>query len=75
MKEEYKNLFLSFKNAWNACKSFLGDQGTVIVPFFQDTRKKAFVIFVTKVCFCKECIYSKLIVCLSSSAVVRYKSL
>ena len=58
MKEEYTNLFLSFKNVWNACKSFLGDQGTVIVPFFHGTRKNAFVILVPKVCFRKECLYN-----------------
>ena len=51
MKEEYTNLFKSFKNAWNACKSFLGDQGTIIVPFFQGTWKKTSVILVTKFSF------------------------
>ena len=51
MKEEYTNLYHSFKNAWNSCKSFLSDQGTMIVPFFQGTRKKTFAILVTNVCF------------------------
>nr|XP_058970756.1 E3 ubiquitin-protein ligase rnf213-alpha-like [Pocillopora verrucosa] len=32
VKNEYRNLFQSFKNAWNACKSFLGDQGRLRVP-------------------------------------------
>ncbi|PFX19443.1 E3 ubiquitin-protein ligase RNF213 [Stylophora pistillata] len=32
VKDEYTNLFQSFKNAWNACKSFLGDQGRLRVP-------------------------------------------
>ena len=39
VKEEYTNLFQSFRNAWNACKSFLGDQGTMIVPFYQSSWK------------------------------------
>ena len=28
VKEEYNNLFQSFKIAWNSCRSFLGNQGT-----------------------------------------------
>ena len=40
VKKEYTNLFQSFKKAWNTCKSFLGDQGTMIVPFLQGTWKR-----------------------------------
>ncbi|XP_022796393.1 E3 ubiquitin-protein ligase rnf213-alpha-like isoform X3 [Stylophora pistillata] len=32
VKEEYTNLFQSFKTAWNSCKLFLGDQGRLRVP-------------------------------------------
>ncbi|KAJ7339378.1 hypothetical protein OS493_005772 [Desmophyllum pertusum] len=32
VKDEYSNLFQSFKIAWNSCRSFLGDQGRLRVP-------------------------------------------
>ena len=40
VKDEYSNLFQSFKIAWNSCRSFLGDQGKVIVSRKRITLSK-----------------------------------
>ena len=36
VKDEYNSLIQSFKTAWNSCRSFLGDQGKVVVTLLLD---------------------------------------